>query len=135
MRHIRGDKGTDKCVSGSLGQEQAVQVPSSSFFFGLNLNKPLATHQHTHFLHITAVRPAHSLGATAAGLGERLTVLQLLFAAGQHSAGQHPCGGESLQRQHALALLSESSRSNPGGVSKWMLTALAFKVRQLGLRT
>lgn len=39
-----------------------------------------------------------------------LTVLQLLLAARQHAAGEHARRGESLQRQHALTLLSGVQR-------------------------
>lgn len=35
-----------------------------------------------------------------------LTVLQLLSATGQNAAWEHPSRGQTLQRQHALALLS-----------------------------
>lgn len=42
---------------------------------------------------------------------EDLTVLELFFAAGQNAAGQHACRGQSLQRQHALTLLSEADRN------------------------
>lgn len=42
-------------------------------------------------------------------LDDSLTILQLLLASGQNSAGQHAGRGQALQRQHALTLLSAST--------------------------